>query len=75
MLEADLYIPREAKKVLLHGECALDESFQRILREAVEAVLYNKPGIFALDPVYSSVRGAAEMAKQVHWSYNHTMAA
>jgi len=39
----------------------------------VEGVLQNKPDIFALDPVYSAAREAAEMAKQVHWNYNPTM--
>jgi hypothetical protein len=72
VLEANKHIRRETNKVLLHGECALDERFQRVIREAVEAVLQNKPEIFALDPVYSAVRGAAEMAKREYWSYNHT---
>lgn len=72
VLEANKYIRRETSKVLLHGEYALNERFQNVLREAVEGVLPNKPEIFAVDPVYSSARGAAEMAKRVHWSYNHT---
>ena len=73
VLEANRYLRRETNKVLLHGDCALDEQFQNVLREAVEGVLQNKTDIFALDPVYSAVRGAAEMAKHVYWKYNHTM--
>lgn len=73
VLEANRYILRETNKVLLHGECALNEWFQNLLREAVNGVLPKKPEIFALDPVFSSARGAAEMAKRVHWSYNHSV--
>ena len=75
VVEANRYICRETNKVLLHGEYASDERFQNVLREAVEGVLPNKPEIFARHPVYSSARGAAEMAKRVHWSYNHTTTA
>lgn len=75
VLEANKYISRQTNKVLLHGDCTLIERFQNVLREAVEGVLPNKPEVFAFDPVYSSARGAAEMAKRVHWSYNHTMKA
>lgn len=34
--------------------------------------LENTPEIFELDPVFSAARGAAEMAKRVHWNYNQT---
>lgn len=71
VLEANKYISRETNTVLLHGDCTWIDRFQNVLREAVEGVLPNKPEIFAFDPVFSSARGAAEMAKRVHWSYNH----
>jgi hypothetical protein len=71
-LEANNYLHKETDKVLLHGDCSTDERFQKVLKEAVEGALENKPRVFALDPVYSAARGAAEMAKRVHWSYNHT---
>ena len=74
VLEANKYLPRETTKVFLYGECALDERFRKVLREAVDSVLSNKIDIFALDPVYSAARGAAEMAKRTYWSYNHTKA-
>ena len=75
VLEANKYISRETNKVLLHADCTLVERFQSVLRQAVQGVLLNKPEIYALDPVYSSARGAAEMAKRVYWSYNHTLTA
>jgi hypothetical protein len=72
VLEANKYIHRETTKVFLYGECALDERFRKIVREAVDSVLSNEIEIFALDPVYSAAMGAAEMAKRLSWSYNHT---
>ncbi|KAI9785905.1 MAG: hypothetical protein M1839_008171 [Geoglossum umbratile] len=75
VLEANKYIPRETNKILLHGDCALDESFRKVLEEAVESVLPKKTDIFELDPVYSAGRGAAEMAKQVYWNYSHNLTA
>jgi hypothetical protein len=72
VLEANKYLHRETTKVFLHGECALDERFRKVLREAVDSVLSNEINIFALDPVYSAARGAAEMAKRTYWRYNHT---
>jgi hypothetical protein len=74
VLEANKYLHRETTKVFLYGECALDERFRKVLREAVDSVLPNNINIFALDPVYSAARGAAEMAKRTYWSYNHTKA-
>lgn len=62
-------------RVFLHGECSTDERFQKVLKEAVDAALEKKPQIFALDPVYSAARGAAEIAKRAYWSYNHTQSA
>ena len=38
VLEANRYLHRETNKVLLHSDCALDEQFQKVLREAVEGV-------------------------------------
>lgn len=75
VLEANRYIRRETNKVLLYGDCALDKRFQRVLKEALDSALQNRPDIFALDPVYSAVRGAAEMAKRVYWEYNRTISA
>jgi hypothetical protein len=60
VLEANKYIRRETSKVLLHGECALDKRFQKVLREAIEGVLQKKIEIFALDPHYSAARGGCE---------------
>ena len=74
VLEANKYIHRETSKVFLYGECALDERFRKTVREAVDSVLSNEIEIFALDPVYSAARGAAEMAKRTYGSYKHTKA-
>jgi hypothetical protein len=57
---------------LLHGDHSTNEQFQKVLREVVERALENNPEIFELDPVFSAARGAAEMAKRVHWNYNQT---
>jgi hypothetical protein len=58
--------------MLLSGDCATDERFQRIVREVVDQKLNNKPEIYEMEPVYSAARGAAEMAKRVWWMYNQT---
>jgi len=72
VLEANKHLHEETTKVFLYGESALDERFRKVLREAVDSVLSKKIDIFALDPVYSAARGAAEMAKRTYWRYNHT---
>ena len=72
VLEANKHLHEETNKVFLYGESALDEQFRKVLREAVDSVLSKKTDIFALDPVYSAARGAAEMAKRTYWRYNHT---
>jgi hypothetical protein len=71
-LEASYYHHRKSDKILLHGDRCTDEKFQKVLREVVERALENNPEIFELDPVFSAARGAAEMAKRVHWNYNQT---
>ena len=71
-MEASYYHHRKTDKILLHGDHSTDEQFQKVLREVVERALENNPEIFELDPVFSAARGAAEMAKRVHWNYNQT---
>jgi hypothetical protein len=61
-------------RVVVCGDCSMDDYFQKVLKQAVDDALEKKPGIFAFDPVYSAARGAAEMAKRVYWAYNHTRA-
>lgn len=73
VLEVNKYISRETNKVLPHGDCTLIDRFQNFLRGAVEDVWPNKPGIFALYPVYSSARGVAEMAKRVQLELYRTV--
>lgn len=71
-VEASYYHHRKTEKILLHGDHSTNEQFQKVLREVVERALENNPEIFELDPVFSAARGAAEMAKRVHWNYNQT---
>jgi hypothetical protein len=70
-VEASYYHHRKTDKILLHGDHSTD-GHQKVLREVVEKALENIPDIFELDPVFSAVRGVAEMAKSVHWNYNQT---
>jgi hypothetical protein len=72
VLLANNLIRRNTTKVLLHGECASDERFLEVLRDAVDSVMPNTTGIFAADPIYAAARGAAEMAKRTYYAYNHT---
>ena len=71
-LEAIYYHHRTTDKTLLHGDHSTNEMFQKVLREVVDMTLEYTPEIFELDPGFSAVRGAAEMAKRVHWVYNQT---
>ena len=71
-VEASYYSHRKTDTILLHGDHSTDERFQKVLREVVVRAQENTPEIFELDPVFSAARGAAEMAKRVHWSYNQT---
>jgi hypothetical protein len=73
VIKMNEFVTRNVSKVLVHGDCALDERFQVVLRDAVDDVIGNKTKIFMFDPVYSAARGAAEMAKQVYWTYNQTL--
>ena len=58
--------------VIVHGESAGDERFQRVLSQAVDEVFSNKPQIYNLDPTYAAAAGAAEMARKVYAAYNRT---
>lgn len=71
-LEASSYRHENTSKILLHGDCSMDDRFQEILREVIERALEITPKIFELDPVYFAARGAAEVAKRVQWGYNQT---
>lgn len=41
----------------MHGDRALDEQFQAVLREAVKRGVTEQSAIFALDPVYAAAGG------------------
>lgn len=71
-LKGKSFYHQNPSKIILHGDCSTDKRFQEVLGEIVNGVLGNTPQIFQMDPVYSAARGAAEMAKRVHWSYNQT---
>lgn len=72
VLLANRYMRSNMSKVLLYVECAMEQRFQHILREAVDDVLSRDIETFSRDPVYAAARGAAEMAKQQWWNYNCT---
>ena len=54
-------------KVLLLGENAHEEEFQRILNEALRSVMDPLPETYQVDAEYVAALGAAEMAKRAPW--------
>jgi hypothetical protein len=55
--------------------CAMEERFQKVLKEAVDKVMGNNTDISQVDPVYSAAREAAEMARRQWWSCSNNVAA
>ena len=74
LLEANRYMRLVTHKVVLHGDCADDKRFQTVVEEAlaVAARNLNDSDVFAEDVTYATAKGAAEMAKRIWWTYNHT---
>jgi hypothetical protein len=72
VLLANQYLHRVTDKVIFHGEMASNPRFRSVIGDTLEMLLPNKPPTFDFDPSFAAARGAAEMAKRLFWSYNHT---
>ncbi|KAI9855694.1 MAG: hypothetical protein M1813_009656 [Trichoglossum hirsutum] len=51
-------------KIILTGDMALDETFTRVLKEAMVDVMGKVPPIFSSDPEFVAARGAAELRRR-----------
>lgn len=71
VLAAD-HIRWKTEKVIVYGECAMDEDFQKMLQDLIDKTFEERPPVFQKDPVFVAARGAAEMAKRLRWENNHT---
>lgn len=60
------YYQRPAK-VLLLGESVLDETFARVLREALSSVMEEVPEILEDEAMFIAAKGAAEFAKRARY--------
>lgn len=72
IIEGNLYLPHEVKKVFLHGECAGNEKFQVVAKEAVESLVEGEVPVFVKDPVFSPARAAAMQAMRIAFTHNAT---
>ena len=61
------YYDRPAK-VILTGNKVLDETFSRVLKEAIASLMDEMPEKFQDDPVFASAKGAAEFRKRATYS-------